>query len=187
MKKIIIIFSVVLIYSCNKSEKTDNKVNDEFIINYQKLEQFKGLFGRCSFKAPEGIFKKTEENIFLSKKLDARIDFISHRFDVGDDQFIGSKEEFIDKYKKDIKVDYITSNNNSFEIIGRTNKKNVFIMGYYYIGYSHDGETGLADFNLPFFSLVGVLNIQYPNNRNKEFKKIIPIIKKTYNCNFSEY
>lgn len=187
-KRYITVIFMLLIVSCNYKDK--NKITpkqETFPINYKNLEQLDGMFGRCNFKVPRGLYKKKEENIFISKKLNSRIEFISNRYDVENEDFIGSKNEFIDYYKKNIKVISVKSDNETFEILGQDSKNNIFIKGYFTIGYGHDAITGEEDVNVPFYSMSGILKIQYPIEHKTDFDNLLPIIRKTYTCNFDEF
>ena len=187
-KKIIFICCLLLLFSCKNSEgNNESSTTKETKIDYNNLEQLEGIFGRGSFKAPKGTYKKTEENIFISNKFNSRIEFISNRWDVGVVEFISSKEGFIEKYKNNIKVISIKSDNESFEIIGEDNKNSFYIKGYFWIGYGHDALTGEADLKAPFFSMAGILKVQYPNKNKRDFNHLLPIIKKSYKCNFGEF
>ena len=187
-KRYITVLFILFLVSCNYTGKNKTTPKKEtFPINNKNLEQLEGMFERCSFKVPKGLYKKTEENIFISKRLNSRIEFISNRYDVGDEEFISSKEGFIDKYKKDIKVISVKSDEETFEILGRDSKNYIFIKGYFTIGYGHDAITGEGDVNTPFYSMSGILKIQYPIESKTDFDNILPIISKTYTCNFGEF
>jgi hypothetical protein len=187
-KKIFLICCLFVLFSCKNSEgNNENSTTKESKIDYNNLEQFEGIFGRGIFKVPKGLFKKTEENIFISNRLNSRIEFISKRWDVGDVEFISSKEEFIAKYKYNIKVISIKSDNESFEIIGEDKKNSYYIKGYFIIGYGHDALTGEADIKAPFFSMAGILKVEYPHENKIEFNHLLPIVKKSFKCNFSEF
>lgn len=187
-KKIIFISCLLVLFSCKNSEgNNESSTTKETKIDYNNLEQLEGIFGRGSFKVPKGTYKKTEENIFISNRLNSRIEFISNRWDVGDVEFISSKEGFIEKYKNNIKVISIKSDNESFEIIGEDNKNSFYIKGYFIIEYGHDALTGEADLKAPFFSMAGILKVQYPLKNKRDFNHLLPIIKKSYKCNFGEF
>jgi hypothetical protein len=187
-KKIIFICCLLVLFSCRHSEgENQSSTTKVSKINYKNLEQLEGIFGRGSFKVPKGLYKKTEENIFISNSLNSRIEFISKRWDVGDVEFISSKDGFIEKYKNNIKVVSIKSDNESFEIIVENNKNNIYIKGYFIIGYGHDAITGEADLKAPFFAMAGILKVQYPIENKRDFNNLLPIIKKTYKCNFGEF
>ena len=187
LKRYSTVLFILLLVSCNYKEK--NKITpkqESFPINYKNLEQLEGMFERCSFKVPKGLYKKTEENIFISKRLNSRIEFFSNRYDVGDEEFISSKVGFIDKYKKDIKVISVKSDEETFEILGRDSKTYIFIKGYFTIGYGHDGITGQGN-KTPFYSMSGILKVQFPTEYKKDFENLIPIIKQSYYCDFSAF
>jgi len=187
-KKHIFIYCLLLFFSCKNTESNNEiKATKELEINYKNLEQLEGLYGRCSFKVPKGIYKKTEENIFISKRLNSRIEFISNRWDPSQQEFISTKEELIDIYKKNIHVISIKHNNEYFEILGTDNKNYIYLIGFYQLINADDGTGGEKIHYSILGFLSGILKVQIPIENKSDFDNLIPILKNSYKCNFGEF
>lgn len=199
MKYIFNIIIILTLYGCTQnnvnkqsnidvpdSKKASNQKlieNSQQNINYDIIEEFIGKEGLYSFKAPKGLFKKSGD-VFISEQLQAKIIFTSNYTDRFDEKGFFSKKDLIKKYKNRIKSTYFLDKNDWFVLSG-INKENsiVYLKGFYDELSSMQGR----DMGEPswLWSKSGVLEIQYTYENKEEFDHIIPIIMKSFKCDFS--
>lgn len=199
MKRIIKLFVFLTFISCNQNNKykdanneiTDSKkaLNKKIIesfskkINYDINEEFIGQGGIYSFKAPKGLFIKNGDT-FLSEQLQAKIKFTSYYTNRFDESGFFSKNDLIKKYKGAIRSTYFFDKNDWFVLSGYDEEnKIVYVKGFYQELVSMQGR----DFGEPswLWSKSGILEIQYTERYKKEFDRLIPIITKSFKCDFS--
>jgi hypothetical protein len=169
--------------STNTSKEVVIK-NDNEKINYNIIEEFNGQDGLYKFKAPKGLFKRSSGDEFTSELLQANIRFTLIRTDRFDEQGIFSKKDLISKYKRKIKTSYFFDKNDWFVLSGNDSESNIiYLKGFYEELESMQGrDEGEPSW---LWSKSGVLEIQYTEKNKEEFDKLIPLIIKSFKCDFS--
>jgi len=144
--------------STNTSKEVVIK-NDNEKINYNIIEEFIGQDGLYKFKA-------------------------LIRTDRFDEQGIFSKKDLISKYKRKIKTSYFFDKNDWFVLSGNDSESNIiYLKGFYEELESMQGrDEGEPSW---LWSKSGVLEIQYTEKNKEEFDKLIPLIIKSFKCDFS--
>ena len=184
MKKIILLYCFFLL-SCNKSNNSSSQ--DLLKLNSTNLELLRDDYNRSEFKAPKGLFKKLNGYEFISDELNIKIDLLTNSYSPYDNDFIGSKNELIEKFKKGISITSIKINNDSFEIIGKEQKKLIFLKGFFNL-IDGDNGSGNEEINYTIYrSQYAILKMQCPIDKVKYFDKLIPIFRSSFNCNFGEF
>jgi hypothetical protein len=166
------------LFSCDKFQT--KKADD---INYVNLEELKDDFGRCSFKVPKEVFKKVESNLFVSAKLNSKIEFSSNWYSPYDLDFISSKEELLEKCSKNIQVISSNSDDNSIEVIGKDSKNYFFIKGYFNL---IDALDDTEKYNIHGFQ-TGILKMEMPLENKFEFEQIHRVLNNSFVCDFGEF
>lgn len=168
-----------------KKEKATQ--SNQIQINYNETEEFTGRDNIYKFKAPKGLFTRVDNDVFMSQLLKATIKFTAFRFDQFDQfdqQGKYSKSSFINKYKNTINTSYELDKNDWFILSGlNTNNEIVYMKGFYEELESMQGR----NYGEPtwLWSKVGVIEIYYPEDSKEEFDKLIPLIIKSFKCDFS--
>jgi hypothetical protein len=199
MKANITTIAFLILFGCNQnntnkkekielmdSSKTSTEVvikNDDEKINYAIIEEFIGKDGLYKFNAPKGLFKRTSENEFTSKILQAKINFTFIETYSGDEQGIFSKKDLINKFKSKIKTSYFLDKNDWFVLSGNDAENNIiYLKGFYEELISMQGrDEGEPSW---LWSKSGILEIQYTEKHKQEFDKLIPLIIKSFKCNW---
>jgi hypothetical protein len=201
MKKIFITIASFFLIGCaqNSSKKDQTKIstinrdstilyiqkeNQEIKINYNEIEEFIHPYGLYEFNAPKGLFKKCTKDEFKCELFDAKIKFTFIIEYFSDGNGIFNKKDLINKYKSEIKTTYSLDKRDWFVLSGNDSKNNIiYLKGFYEEHKSMCGrEQGEP---LWLWSKAGILEIQYPKIYKKEFDNLIPIIIKSYKCDFS--
>lgn len=169
--------------STNTSKELVIKNNNEKI-NYNIIEEFIGQDGLYKFKAPKGLFKRTSGNEFTSELLQVNIRFTLIQTDWFDEQGIFSKKDLISKYKRKIKTSYFFDKNDWFVLSGNDAESNIiYLKGFYGEFRSMQGrDEGEPSW---LWSKSGILEILYTEKNKEEFDKLIPLIIKSFKCDFS--
>ncbi len=169
--------------STNTSKELVIKNNNEKI-NYNIIEEFIGQDGLYKFKAPKGLFKRTSGDKFTSELLQVNIRFTLIQTDWFDEQGIFSKKDLISKYKRKIKTSYFFDKNDWFVLSGNDAESNIiYLKGFYGEFRSMQGrDEGEPSW---LWSKSGILEIQYTEKNKEELDKLIPLIIKSFKCDFS--
>lgn len=184
MKKIILLYCFFLL-SCNNSNNSSSQ--DVIKLNSTNLELLKDDYNRSEFKAPKGLFKKLNGYEFISDELNIKIDLLTNSYSPYENDFIGSKNELIEKFKKGITIKSIKIDNDSFEIIGKEQKNLIFLKGFFNL-IDGDNGSGNTETNYTIYSSQSaVLKMQCPIEKVKYFEKLITIFRSSFNCNFGEF
>jgi hypothetical protein len=184
MKKIILFYCFFLL-SCNKSNNSSSQ--DVIKLNSTDLELLRDDYNNSEFKAPKGLFKKLKGYEFISNELNIKIDLLINSYSPYDVNFIGSKNELIEKFKKDITITSIKINNDSFEIIGKEQNNLIFLKGFFNL-IDGDNGSGNEEINYTIYrSQSAILKMQCPIEKVKYFDKLIPIFRSSFKCNFGEF
>ena len=173
---------------------TSNEANDETVpadekivdINYNQLELFKGANGFYEFKAPHGLFKLAGDDIYISNKLDASVTVFTNYTDRFDQSGFFSFEDLIKKYEQGRTITYSAKKNDWFVLSGYDQQNNLFYLkGYYLDMVSMQGrEEGEPSW---LWSKSGVIYLTYPQKSKEEFDRLIPIITKSFSCDFANF
>jgi hypothetical protein len=201
MKTIIVsILSIAILLIGCQNEKNENmqsdssisiarKVNTEIAnksvnIDYKNLESFKGENGLYSFEIPKGLFKLKNANEFHSDILKSRIILhFSETSQIDDPNAIWEKKDLINKMKENITSTY-SETKKDWVIVSGTNDNGdiVYKKGIYFKPKdNHMGENGR---NTQPYCFTGVLEIIYPVEQKEHFDKLIPILIKSFKCDF---
>ena len=196
MKKIIGLITLTTFISFNgKGQNNDfkkdtlNNPKTAFKIS-NELDTFSDNDSLFSFKVPKGLFKQVSNNIFECESLNARIEFISNSTYWSDENVLNGtaklyeKLDVIKKYKKNISNLYLVDKANWFVISGQnSNNKIIYTKGFFQKLKSMQGrDQGEMTW---LWSKYGLLKIEYNKAFKKEFDLIIPIINKSFICDFS--
>lgn len=152
--------------------------------NAEETESFAGEDGLYRFNAPKGLFKKMPNDEFFCDELNAKIKFTFKDTYPYDEEGFFSKNDLINKYKRKINTTYLLDKENWFVLSG-TNSFNriVYLKGFYEELLSMGGrDEGSPSW---MWSKAGVLEIQYDEKYKSEFDQLIPIITKSFKCDFS--
>jgi hypothetical protein len=191
--------SVILFFSC-QNEKNDNKTPESLIsdteadtskmtsnsikIDYNNMESFKGENGLYTIDIPKGLFKLIKENEYYSDKLNSRIILhFSETSQIDDPNAIWEKKDLIQKMKGNISVTYNEAKKD-WVIVSGTNKDGeiVYKKGIYFKPEdNHMGENGR---NTQPYCYTGILEITYTTEQKEHFDKLIPILIKSFKCDF---
>jgi len=196
MKKIIGLITLTTFISFNgkgqnndfKKDTLNNPITALKISN--ELDTFSDNDSLFSFKVPKGLFKQVSNNIFECESLNARIEFISNSTYWSDENVLNGtaklyeKLDVIKKYKKNISNLYLVDKANWFVISGQnSNNKIIYTKGFFQKLKSMQGrDQGEMTW---LWSKYGLLKIEYNKAFKKEFDLIIPIINKSFICDFS--
>ncbi len=205
MKKnniVIVVIAFFILVGCNQnnlnnkgkiklkdSTKNSKEIvfkNDNQEINYNNLEEFVGKDGNegiYKFKVPNGLFKRSSTNEFTSELLEAKINYKFIQTDRFDEQGIFSKKDLIRNYKSKIKTTYFLDKNDWFVLSGTDSENRIiYVKGFYEELVSMQGQ----DEGEPswLWSKSGILEIRYTEKHKKEFDKLIPIIIKSFKCDW---
>jgi hypothetical protein len=169
-----------------KSNSTDTiiEINRDVKIDLTKLESFTGINGLYSFNAPEGLYLTKNENEYFSEGLQSNIIFHFTETDqIDDPNSIWEKKDLANKMKRNLKVTYATEKNDWVVVSGfGKNGEIIYKKGFYFKPRdNHMGENGR---NTQPWCFTGVLEIRYPAEHQAVFDKIIPIIIKSFKCDF---
>jgi hypothetical protein len=163
--------------------ESNNKV-DPAIIDYSDLEEFVGKDDIYRFKVPKGLFARKGDN-FLCKSLDATIDFelhYHHIFD-GEESEYFRIDDLYSQYKGRMKSTYSVKKDDFFVLSGyRPSNEIVYLKAFYEELETMRGGEDVEPSYL--WSKAGVLIIEYPESSKEEFKQLIPIIMKSFSCDF---
>ena len=198
MKTIIVsILSLAILLIGCQNEKTESKkpdsinrkdsteiANKSVNIDYNNLEPFKGENALYSIEIPKGLFKLINENEYYSDILKSRIIFhFSETSQIDDPNTIWEKKDLMNKMKENITTTYSTTKKD-WVIVSGTNDKGdiVYKKGIYFKPEdNHMGENGR---NTQPYCFTGVLEIIYPIEQKEHFDKLIPILIKSFKCDF---
>ncbi len=189
----------LLFFSC-QNEKNDTKISDSSIsdtkadtakmtsksvkIDYKNMESFNSENGLYTIDIPKGLFKLIKENEYYSEKLNSRIILhFSETSQIDDPNAIWEKKDLIQKMKENISVSYNEAKND-WVIVSGTNKSGeiVYKKGIYFKPEdNHMGENGR---NTQPYCFTGVLEIIYSTEQKEHFDKLIPILIKSFKCDF---
>jgi hypothetical protein len=189
----------LLFFSC-QNEKKDTKISDISIsdakadsakmtsksvnIDYKNMESFKSENGLYTIDIPKGLFKLIKENEYYSEKLNSRIIFqFSETSQIDDPNAIWEKKDLIQKMKENISVSYNEAKKD-WVIVSGTNKSGeiVYKKGIYFKPEdNHMGENGR---NTQPYCFTGILEITYSPEQKEHFDKLIPILIKSFKCDF---
>ena len=189
----------LLFFSC-QNEKNDTKISDSSIIDtkadtakmtsksvnidYKNMESFNSENGLYTIDIPKGLFKLIKENEYYSEKLNSRIILhFSETSQIDDPNAIWEKKDLIQKMKENISVSYNEAKKD-WVIISGTNKSGeiVYKKGIYFKPEdNHMGENGR---NTQPYCFTGVLEIIYSTEQKEHFDKLIPILIKSFKCDF---
>ncbi len=189
----------LLFFSC-QNEKNDTKISDSSIIDtkadtakmtsksvnidYKNMESFNSENGLYTIDIPKGLFKLIKENEYYSEKLNSRIILhFSETSQIDDPNAIWEKKDLIQKMKENISVSYNEAKKD-WVIISGTNKSGeiVYKKGIYFKPEdNHMGENGR---NTQPYCFTGVLEIIYSTEQKEHFYKLIPILIKSFKCDF---
>lgn len=196
MKKIIGLITLTTFISFNgKGQNNDFKKDTlnkpKLVLKISnELDTFSDNDSLFSFKVPKGLFKQVSNNIFECESLNARIEFISNSTYWSDENVLNGtaklyeKLDVIKKYKKNISNLYLVDKANWFVISGQnSNNKIIYTKGFFQKLKSMQGrDQGEMTW---LWSKYGLLKIEYNKAFKKEFDLIIPIINKSFICDFS--
>ena len=189
----------LLFFSC-QNEKNDTKISDSSIsdtkadtakmtsksvnIDYKNMESFNSENGLYTIDIPKGLFKLIKENEYYSEKLNSRIILhFSETSQIDDPNAIWEKKDLIQKMKENISVSYNEAKKD-WVIVSGTNKSGeiVYKKGIYFKPEdNHMGENGR---NTQPYCFTGVLEIIYSTEQKEHFDKLIPILIKSFKCDF---
>jgi len=160
------------------------KINKDLDVDLTKLESFTGINGLYSFKAPEGLYLSKNENEYYSEALQSNIIFyFTETSQIDDANSIWEKKDLISKMKRNLKVTYATEKNDWVVVSGfGKNSEIIYKKGFYF--KPRDNHMGQNGRNTQPWCFTGVLEIRYPADRQAIFDKIIPIIMKSFKCDF---
>jgi hypothetical protein len=189
----------ILLVGCqnekNGSEQSDSSIsitrkdsteiaNKSVNIDYDNLESFKGENGLYSIDIPKGLFKLKNENEYHSDILKSRIIVhFSETSQIDDPNAIWEKKDLMNKMKENITTTY-SETKKDWVIVSGTNDKGdiVYKKGIYFKPEdNHMGENGR---NTQPYCFTGVLEIIYPVEQKEHFDKLIPILIKSFKCDF---
>jgi hypothetical protein len=190
---------MLLFFSC-QNEKNDTKISDSSIsdakadttkmtsksvnIDYKNMESFNSENGLYTIDIPKGLFKLIKENEYYSEKLNSRIILhFSETSQIDDPNAIWEKKDLIQKMKENISVSYNEAKND-WVIVSGTNKSGEIVhkKGIYFKPEdNHMGENGR---NTQPYCFTGVLEIIYSPEQKEHFDKLIPILIKSFKCDF---
>jgi hypothetical protein len=196
MKKIIGLITITTFISFNgkgqnKDLKKDTLNNPKTALKISnELDTFSDNDSLFSFKVPKGLFKQVSNNIFECESLNARIEFISNSTFWSDENVLNGTAKLYEKldviktYKKNISNLYLVDKANWFVISGQnSNNKIIYTKGFFQKLKSMQGrDQGEMTW---LWSKYGLLKIEYNKAFKKEFDLIIPIINKSFICDFS--
>jgi hypothetical protein len=201
MKTIILsALSLVTLLSSCQNEKNENKLSDSSTsnfssdtaeidnksvnIDYDNLESFKSENGIYTIDIPKGLFKLTNENEYYSNILKSKIIFhFSETSQIDAPDAIWEKNDLINKMKENINVTYSEAKKD-WVIVSGTNSKGeiVYKKGIFFKpADNHMGENGR---NTQPYCFTSVLEIIYPIEQKVHFDKLIPILIKSFKCDF---
>jgi len=155
-------------------------------INYSNLEKVVGEDNLYQFDVPRGLFSKVSETEFVSNDLQATIKLNFNFTQSFDEAGIYSKTDLINRYKSQYQTTYVADKSNWFALSGLTANRNIaYVKGFYEEFYSMQGR----DEGEPawLWSKSGVIEIQYPKQYKLEFDILIPIITKSFKCDFINF
>jgi hypothetical protein len=168
------LFLLMFFLGCQNQKKSNQQS-----INVD-VQVFSDSLNNMSFKAPKDFFVQDGFYAFSSKEMNSKISLeklISE--DLGS---VFSKEELIEKYKKDLHNVVVESKDDWFIIKGINSKKNLIVIKgiYSYIDRLLSEEENPSGESIFFIlsSTAGFLNIEYPE---KNPEKMNLIIKKKSN------
>lgn len=171
-----------------KSQETQNSKEAEktevLNIDYKDLKSFKEETGLYAFEVPKGLYKWNKANEYISDVLNSSIVFyFTETSQIDDPNAIWEKKDLIKKMKENIKVSYSVEKNDWVVVSGTDNNgKIIYKKGYYFKPEdNHMGENGR---NVQPWCFTGVLEISYHKTHQSEFDKLIPIIIKSFKCDF---
>jgi hypothetical protein len=174
----------------NQQNSSNTGIDYKGVKQYDKtfditdLEEFTGTEGVYRFKVPKGLFVRSSKDEFTSDLLQAKIRFISKITDRFDRSGFFKKEDLTRAYKSKINVQYFVEKNDWFVLSGKNPKNNIIYMkGFYEELSSMQGrEQGEPSW---LWSKTGVLEIQYSEKSKEQFDELIPLIMKSFQCDFS--
>ena len=135
---------------------------------------------------PRGLFSKVSETEFISNDLKATIKLNFNFTQSFDEGGIYSKTDLIIRYKSKYHPTYVADKSNWFALSGLTSNRNIaYVKGFYEDFSSMQGR----DEGEPawLWSKSGVIEIQYPTQYKLEFDILIPIITKSFKCDFINF
>lgn len=179
MRKILFFVISISIFSCQNQKESSSKPVAE------SLQVFTDSLNTMSFKAPENSFVQDGFYTFSSKETNAKISFeklVSE--DLGS---VFSKEELIEKYKKDLRDVVIESKDDWFLVKGLDSKNNIVkIKGVYsYVDRllsKEENPEGDKNYIL-LVSNAGILKIEYPKNIDEKMGSISKRILDSFTVN----
>ncbi len=201
MKKITLIYSIVTIVlvGCQNEKNSDKATSNstsnastnsvqnkkqKVNINYEDIEQINGANGIYNLEIPKGLFKRIGDNEYYSDELNSKIIFYSSETSqIDDPNAIWEKKDLLDKMKQNLNVTYNAEKNDWVVVSGTNNKGEiVYKKGIYFKPQdNHMGENGR---NTQAYCFTGVLEIIYPKEHMAHFDKLIPILTKSFKCDF---
>jgi len=168
----------------NSASDTTEIANKSVHIDYNNLESFKSENGIHTIDIPKGLFKLTNENEYYSNILKSKIIFyFSETAQIDEPDAIWEKKDLINKMKENTNVTYIKEKKD-WVIVSGTNSKGeiVYKKGIYFKpADNHMGENGR---NTQPYCFTSVLEITYPTEQKSHFDKLIPILIKSFKCDF---
>ena len=168
----------------NSASDTTGIANKSVHIDYNNLESFKSENGIHTIDIPKGLFKLTNENEYYSNILKSKIIFyFSETAQIDEPDAIWEKKDLINKMKENINVTY-SKEKKDWVIVSGTNSKGeiVYKKGIYFKpADNHMGENGR---NTQPYCFTSVLEITYPTEQKSHFDKLIPILIKSFKCDF---
>jgi hypothetical protein len=168
----------------NSASDTTGIANKSVHIDYNNLESFKSENGIHTIDIPKGLFKLTNENEYYSNILKSKIIFyFSETAQIDEPDAIWEKKDLINKMKENTNVTYIKEKKD-WVIVSGTNSKGeiVYKKGIYFKpADNHMGENGR---NTQPYCFTSVLEITYPTEQKSHFDKLIPILIKSFKCDF---
>ena len=184
---VIFIIIIAVLFSVFKEDPFEAKEGERrtlTAIEYNNLESFTSENGLYTIDIPKGLFKLIKENEYYSDKLNSRIILhFSETSQIDDPKAIWNKKDLIQKMKKNIAVTYNVAKKD-WVIVSGTNKNGeiVYKKGIYFKPEdNHMGENGR---NTQPYCFTGILEITYSTEQKEDFDKLIPILIKSFKCDF---
>ena len=197
IKLIRVLSLAILIFSCQNKQGNQSEISAintlgdttelaKFPLNFDfdKLESIKSENGLYQFKIPKDLFKRKNENEFYSDVLKSKIIFhFSETSQIDAANAIWKKIDLVNKMKENILVTYSVAKNDWAIVSGTTNKGEIiYKKGIYFKPKdNHLGENGR---NTQPYCFTGIIEIIYPTEQKDHFNKLIPILVKSFKCDF---
>jgi hypothetical protein len=180
--KLSLLFLILFFFGCqNKNEYEQQTITGD-------IQVYSDSLNTMSFKGPKDYFVQDGFYTFSSKKFNSKV--VLEKL-IGDMNSLFSKDELINKYKKELSNVVVESKNDWFVVKGIDSKKNVIIIkGVYSYAdrlLSEEENPEGGDKYILLATYAWIIKVEYPQNNSEKMNLISKRIFDSFTINYDNF